>query len=595
MTKLISNNFKLFNAEQFIESFSEPSFDVYYFYVGRHVPYTNDNVPPNIIDNVNSTFVDPYETMIYGKRITTSDITKMTTRHDWASNTVYTKYRHDSNTLFGTNFYVVVDEGATFSVFKCLDNNNGQPSTYEPLSAETSADDDFYITPDNYQWKFMYSVPSSTFSKFATSTHMPVLVHANVVGNAVSGSIDNIELTSTGNGYASYANGIFQEVVVGGNDTVFAIDPSNASSNANFYANCALKVVSGVGSGQIKRITSYTVSGTTRRVTVDSAFSVTPTNASGYEITPLVTVVGDGTGATARAIVNSTSNTIHRVEIVTRGQDYTYATISITGNTGIINVATSNTIQANNATAKAIISPKGGHGSNAASELGAHYVGVSVTFDSTLSGGKVVDENDFRTVGIIKNALFSNVSLTISGGTGIFQDEEVITQSNTGAYGVVVSSNSTVVKLSNAYGFFQTGNSTVNFITGGTSTYTASVDGVSQPTTYIDQTTKLVATKVTATSFIEDELVVQLDANARYYSSNNTVMRVTDPKGTFSVSDISTTRFVDGSNSAARSSISAIIPGDLVRNSGDVLYIENFTPITKLIGQTESMRLVLEF
>lgn len=595
MTKLISNNFKLFNAEQFVESFSEASFDVYYFYVGKHVPFSNDSTPPTLFDNINNTFIDPYETMIYGKRINTTDINLMTTRHDWAANTVYVKYTHDSNSLFGNNYYVAVDEGATYSVFKCLDNNNGQPSTYEPQAAETSASDDFYITPDNYQWKFMYSIPSATFSKFATSTHMPVLVHANVVGNAVSGSIDNIELINTGNGYASYANGIFQEVVVGGNDTVFAIDPSSASSNANFYSNCALKIVSGVGSGQIKRITSYTVSGTTRRVTVDSAFSVTPTNASGYEITPLVNIVGDGTGATARAIVNSTSNTIHKVEIVTRGQDYTYATISITGNTGIINVATSNTIQANNATAKAIISPKGGHGSNAASELGAHYVGVSVTFDSTLSGGKVVDENDFRSAGIIKNALFSNVSLTISGGTGLFQDEEVVTQANTGAYGIVVSSNSTVVKLSNAYGFFATGNSTVNFITGGTSTYTASVDGISQPTTYIDQTTKFVATKISAASFIEDEVVYQQDANARYYSSNNTVMRVTNSKGTFNVSDISTTRFVDGLDSTARSSISAIIPGDLVRNSGDVLYVENFTPITKDVGQTETMRLVLEF
>lgn len=595
MTKLISNNFKLFNAEQFIESFSEPSFDVYYFFVGHPVPFTNDSTPPTLYDNVYNTYIDPYDNMIYGKRITTSDIATMAPRHDWVSNTVYAKYKHDSNTLYSSNFYVVVDEGLNYSVFKCLDNNNGQPSTYEPVSSETSADDDFYITPDNYQWKFMYSVPSSTFSKFATSTHTPVLVNSNVVGNAVSGSIDNIEVVSAGNGYASYTNGTFQEVRVGGSDVVFAIDPSNSSSNSNFYSNCAIKITSGTGSGQLKRITSYTVSGTTRRVTVDSAFQVAPTNSSTYEITPFVSIVGDGSNASARAIVNSTSNTIHRIEIVSRGSGYTYASVDITGNTGIINVSSSNTVTANNATAKVIISPKGGHGSNAAAELGAHYVGVSVSFDSTLSGNKVVDENDFRTAGIIKNALFANVVLTISGGTGLFADEENVTQANTGARGVVVSANSTQVNLSNAYGFFATGNSTVNYLSGSVSGYTASVDSISQPTTYIDQTTKFVATRISSATFVEDERLIQQDANAAYYSSNSTVMRAVDVKGVFNVSDISTTRYVDGANSGARASITTITPGDLVKNSGDVIYVENFTPITKETGQTETLKLVLEF
>lgn len=595
MTKLISNNFKLFNAEQFIESFSEPSFDVYYFFIGHPVPFANNDIPPTLYDNIYNTYIDPYENMIYGKRITTSDIVTMSPRHDWVANTVYAKYTHDSNNLYSSNFYVVVDEGLNYSVFKCLDNNNGQPSTYEPVSSETSADDDFYITPDNYQWKFMYSVPSSTFSKFATSTHVPVLVNSNVVGNAVFGSIDNIEVTNPGSGYASYANGTFQEVRVGGSDIVFAIDPSNSSSNSNFYSNCAIKITSGTGSGQIKRITSYTVSGTTRRVTVDSSFEVSPTNSSTYEITPFVSIVGDGSNASARAIVNSTSNTIHRIEIVSRGTGYTYASVSITGNTGVINVSSSNTIVANNATAKVIISPKGGHGSNAASELGAHFVGVSVAFDSTLSGNKVVDENDFRTAGILKNPLFANVVLTISSGTGIFADEELVTQSNTGARGIVVSANSTQVKLSNAYGFFATGNSTVNILTGSVSGYVASVDSISQPTTYIDQTTKFAATRISSADFIEDEKLIQQNANAAFYSSNSTVIRSIDVKGVFNVSDISTTRYVDGANSGARASITAITPGDFVRNSGDVIYVENFTPITKQSGQTETLKLVLEF
>jgi hypothetical protein len=595
MSKLISNNFKLFNSDQFIESFSEANYDVYYMFVGRPRPYTDDANPPTLYDTVRDTYLSPYEDMIYGKRISSSDIVSMAPRHNWVANTVYTKYSHDSNSIFQSAFYVVVDEGLNYTVFKCLDNNRGGFSTYEPNSTETSPSDDVYITPDGYQWKYMYSVASSTFDRFATVSYIPVIANTQVSGNAVPGSIDNIEVTLSGNGYASYANGTFQEVRVGGNELIYALDPTLSSSNSNFYVGCALKIVSGTGAGQMKKINSYNVSGSTRRVTVDSAFEIGPTNSSTYEISPLVTITGDGTGATGRAIVNSTSNSIYRVEIVNRGQNYTYASVSITGNTGIINVATSSAVLANSATAKAIISPKGGHGSNTAAELGAHYVGISIGFDSSLSGDRVVDENDFRVAGIIKNPLFANVVLTLSSASGTFQDEEVVTQANTGAYGVVVSANSTSVKLSNAYGFFLTGNSTVNLLSGSVSGYTAICDSVSQPTTYFDQTTKFVASLQTANNFVEDESVYQVAGNAYFYSSNNTVMRVVDPRGTFVVSDISTTEYVDGANSMARASISAIIPPDLVRNTGDVIYIENFTPVTKSVGQTETLKLVLEF
>jgi len=595
MSKLITNNFKLFNAEQFIESFTESQFEVYYLFVGKSTPFTNDAIPPTLHDTYCDVYVDPYENMLYAKRITTSDIVYMAPRHDWTSNTVYAKYSHDSNNLFQSAFYVAVDEGLNYSIFKCIDNNRGAYSTYEPDSTETSPSDESYITPDGYQWKYMYSVSSTTFNRFATASHIPVIANTQVSGNAVPGSIDNIEILSSGSNYSSYANGTFQEVRVGGNELIYALDPTTSSSNSDFYVGCALKVVTGTGAGQLKRIIAYNVTGSTRRVTVDSAFTIGPTNSSTYEITPLVSISGDGTGATARAIVNASSNTIHRVEIITRGENYTYASVNVTGNTGIINVATSTAILANNAQAKAIISPKGGHGSNTAAELGAHYVGVSVIFDSTLSGGKIVDENDFRTAGIIKNPLFANVVLTLSSATGTFQDEERVSQSNTGAFGIVVSSNSTSVKLSNSFGFFATGNSSTNLLTGSVSGYTAICDAISQPTTYIDQTTKLLASLQTANNFIEDERVFQIAANAYFYSSNSTVMRIVDLKGALSTSDISTTEYIDGANSFARATLDAIIPPDLVRNTGDVIYIENFVPISKTSGQTESLKLILEF
>jgi len=422
------------------------------------------------------------------------------------------------------------------------------------------------------------------------------------VANAVSGSIDNIELVSGGSGYASYCSGTIQEARVGGNPLVFAIDPATASSNANFYINCALKITAGPGSGQQRVIGGYTVAGSTRRVVVDTAFSTAPTTASSYEITPLVSITGDGTGATARAIVNSTSNTIHKIEIVNRGSDYSYATVVVTGNTGIINVSTGTAITANTATAKVIISPKGGHGSNAAAELGARYVGISTTFDSTLSGGKIVDKNEIRSVGIIKDPLFSNAVLGISAATGVFTDGEIVEQSqsngNFTAKGIVFAANDSVVKLTNVYGFFLTGNSTVNTLEGLTSGFTSVCDSSSQPTTYFDQTYQVVGTLTTQANFIEDELITQAGAtgNGYFYSSNATVVRLVGKKGTFNQSEAGgTTYSLSGSNSGAIFNVSGLVDSDLVHSSGDVIYIENFTPLSKNTGQTKTIKLILEF
>lgn len=601
MSKLITNNIKLFNVDQFIESFSEPNFNIYYYFVGNPLPFTNDSTPPTLYDTIQTTFIDSFENMIYGKRITSTDVVQMAPRHDWVSGTVYQKYSHDNETILDSNFFVISDEGSSYSVFKCLDNNGGAPSTYRPRLSETAADDDFYFTPaDGYQWKYMYSITTTQFNKFATNSHIPVYVNANVVANSISGSIDNIELSYGGSGYASYSNGFFQEAQVAGNPLVYAIDPSTASSNSNFYINSAIKVTTGTGSGQQRKITAYSVAGSARRVTIDSAFSPAPTTSSSYEITPEVLISGDGSGAQARALINTTSNSVYSVEVVERGSGYTYATLSITGNTGLINVSSGAAISANGAISKVIISPKGGHGSNAAAEIGAHYVGISTTFSSSLSGDRVVDENDFRVVGLIKDPLFANVVLQISTGTGVFSIGEKVYQNPAGtsnSYGIVVSANDSIVKLTNAYGFFATGNTTYGLLTGSTSGITAVCDSATQPTTYFDQTYKVVGSLQTAQNFTEDELVTQTDnANGYYYSSNSTVVRMINKKGTVNQSEIGGLQYyINGSESDAQFLVSGTVVPDLVKGSGDVIYIENFSPITKASGQTETIKLVLEF
>ena len=438
MTTVTTSNFKISNIDNFINSFSNNSF---YLFTGFAIPYTDDNSPPVIGDCPKDITLDVHDYMINGKRITSTDIVKMIKRYNWTANTVYDEYTHDNPSLLDSRFFVVVDEGSTYSVFKCLSNNGGIPSTFSPTIANTSPADDIYITLDGYQWKFMYDISDANFTKFATDNYIPVYANSQVTSNAISGSIDSIKIIDSGDNYASYTSGTFQSIFFNNDSLKFKIE-SSASPNSNFYTSSALKIVSNTGAGQQRTITAY--DGANRVVTVDSEFDTPPTTASGYSISPLITITGDGTGAVARALVNATTNAISSVEINLRGSGYTYASAVVSGNTGTIGVSSANV--------KVMISPQGGHGSNVDSELNARYIGVSTVFSSSSSVGKVVDENDFRSIGLIQNPLFSNVEIVIANTTGTFVvNEEVVLYQSVPVADIVVtnpgsgySSNATV-------------------------------------------------------------------------------------------------------------------------------------------------------
>ena len=114
----------------------------------------------------------------------------------------------------------------------------------------------------------------------------------------------------------------------------------------------------------------------------------------GYTSTPIVTVTGDGTGCTAIAVLNA-NRSVEKIEVVTPGINYTTAIATITGG-GV----TSGSV--NQAVAHAIISPKGGHGKDAVSELYAK----TVVLHGNLSKEKnqtFTSTNDYRQISIIKN------------------------------------------------------------------------------------------------------------------------------------------------------------------------------------------------
>lgn len=203
--KLVTNKFKTHVVQDFIETVKTPD-ATFYMFVGDHVSGNATIIPNN---SIQSTTIESFNNMIFAKQITNSDVAVMATRTNWVGDTVYTEYDHTDGELDTKNYFVVVDESSFFHVYKCLSNANGASSTIQPTFSDTSADDTYYETSDGYQWKYMYSVASATFNKFATTEFMPVFENANVTGNAVAGAIDTIKVISSGSRYDNYFAGVF--------------------------------------------------------------------------------------------------------------------------------------------------------------------------------------------------------------------------------------------------------------------------------------------------------------------------------------------------------------------------------------------------
>lgn len=775
MPKLVTSKFRTHAAAQFIESVNESSNTIYYLGAHRSIPYPSG--VPNPENSVTGSHYEMYDELIFGKHLTPSDFKHMIRKVSWTSGSVYDMYDDQATDLETSNFFVMSPESSNYHIFKCLNNNNGRPSTSQPLFSETSANDEEYVTADGYQWKYMYTISSATYAKFATNEYIPVVINADVTGNAVSGAIHTIivDSSSPGSQYNSYASGTIKEAAVNGNTLVYALSsdkfaeydvqvanaqiftegkvtslynnktsngiivaiftanntvritnvnrafvatanltsttnssvtstivastPLNTalSANGGFYKNNSFYIRSGTGAGQLRTIVEYYVTGDTRRVLLNSPFETVPDISSVYEIGPRVLISGDGINANAVAIINPTSNSISEIEVINSGSDYTYADVTIIANTGIIANGTSSATNTTNAKVRAIIAPKGGHGSDVINELFATRIGIGASFANTETN-TIPASNDFAKLSLIKNPQFANVELTLSTSTASdFTAGEYVVQTNTGASGQITNRSGAVLRLTNIVGFFDG----ANVVTGQTSDVTATVTAVDRAfetfdqrqifeidifdtgvgakglqldefviqtglQTYVSDIVKLTinqsaylyndgevitqkngaaitangivtsrygtilevtpisGTFVTGNSTVNYVYGFETQANSAVSDVNNTVLAngtgyihslngsntnstevaLTNVKGFFNTSDLSGSinTFVGQTNGATANLISKVYEnsnGDpinsIVDGSGEILYIENFSPITRASGQTEKIKLIIEF
>jgi hypothetical protein len=297
---------------------------------------------------------------------------------------------------------------------------------------------------------------------------------------------------------------------------------------------------------------------------VNGSLDVTRVTAgSGYtDGTYYAPVRGDGSSGVVEIVVSGgaiASQSSSGTNVYTSGSGYTFATVDLTNDIySDAALTTSTTIGSGTGGAvEVIISPKGGHGFDAVTELGGHYVMVNVKLEQ-FEGDDITVANDFREVGIVRNP-YNYGTTTVSSATTRrqtyacyftsapstdFEIDEKITQATTGAVGRVVEWDST--------------NNVLYFMQEQWENYGVDSDG-----------------------------------NTQTFSGANAITGATSTAAATPSSNASDTVTLSGGSTITFTS--GYANPELEPDSGDILYVENRRPISRASDQTEDIKIVVEF
>lgn len=249
-------------------------------------------------------------------------------------------------------------------------------------------------------------------------------------------------------------------------------------------------------------------------------YAVVVSTAGAYTVAPTVVFTGDGTGAAATA--HLAGGGVVWIEMTNPGSGYTHCQVSFTGGTG-----------AGGTVAKAIISPRGGHGIAPADELGGIYLMFQQKFVADESGDAPVAQ-DFRQLALIKNptkaaALVTAAKINMCPSLAF---DAALTPAN-----------------------LLTPDDAIEGVTSGAK-------------------------------------AIVVDYDATNYVCRYVLDWATEPAGfPFQNAEVVT----NGVNSGTTLGISGVIDADVDINTGSLIYVENRIPILRDVSQTEDCRIVLEF
>jgi hypothetical protein len=461
----------------------EQFFPQYYFVAAKYSPWGEADVAQDVYDNTGDINSLQRE-LIFGKKVNSNDVAYMIPDYEWTANTIYAQYDDSDPILYEKQFYV---RNSSNNIYKCLDNYNATnaASTVEPTHVGT----DSVYTDDGYRWKYMYTLSSANNNKFTVysadvgATFIPLDANTSVTAAAANGSIECINIENVGAGYTFNSNVGIISIVNSNTFQISSIDNliQPLATGNNYYDTCGFYVYQGTGAGSLTVINEYIQNNSGYYINTADDIDVDVTSI-GY-ISPQVKIEGDGTGAKAYSTINTTQYyyIIDKIIIVNSGQDYSYATANIVANSSF----------GTGAQLRPIMSPKGGHGANIQTELGASYVCFATNFSNN-ENGTIPTEITYRKVGLLYDPqeylaeLDEYVSYTANTFNALtsfdytlqgvldFDQNEVITGGTSNATAVIAFVNNSIIEASPLLGSF-TLNET---ITGSNSGATAIISNI---------------------------------------------------------------------------------------------------------------------
>jgi hypothetical protein len=444
-TSSLTSKTSYLNAKKIVDSVLNDDTNLY-VYIGRPQAWENTGDDPPDAENTLASEYDVWHDITALKRVRPQDITLGFKRINWVIGTTYNQYSDDVDltALENENYYIVTNNK---KVYKCISNNSGIPSAYEPSHTTANITE----TLDGYKWKYMFSISDSLMRKFSVGDYLPIVNDAFIQSQATVGSIDHLKIISAGANYpinASRDSGTELPVYILGD------------GNENATATCNIETAGGVITG----IISITDSGTSypyapetnipimiRQISetgaVETAFGKATTGVIG-QITAVQIIKGgsgyvDGTASIVQSSCygyaeTNSAGVITNVEIATNrnGRNFRKAKAIVIANT------------ATEARVRPIISPFRGHGASAERELNSKYILINLNFAYDEGEGDFTIENDFRRIGLIENpfnygtstlattnTLNAKNTLVLSNISGTFQSDDAIYGKTSGAIG----------------------------------------------------------------------------------------------------------------------------------------------------------------
>ena len=606
MPAIVTNKFRVHNSEQFHEAFSEAASTNQFIFIGKVSEWLDassvniDANPPTPTDTVENTEYNHWDDMILAKRVTSNDVSHVINRYNWTSGTVYDQFDSQDSSLYSKPFFVVTED---FNVYKCMYNNHGAQSTVMPSSINTSAGVS-ETTADGYKWKYMYSISAADALKFITTSFIPVKrlrtddftnLGANageiaddgsnqweIENNASDGAIDTVVRNASGNG-AGY---LFTDAEVttsalGGATPDLTLDFTNyGGSNPaqDTLAGSWLYVSSSsTGQGMLAEIsahngTTFTLDANTGNLGSQAGdanyqFDLTLALAGGdvVKIGPKVIVNGDGSGALVYATGANTSGIVDMF-VANTGSGYHVANLAVTQTNATITTA---------ADFRPVLSPVGGHGYNMVEELFGFNVMLNVRLEGSESNTFTVS-NDFRKIGLVRDPVQSADATQLYVSELADQTTRIkIGSTIASSADYYVADQQVIGSLSGATGFVVDYNNTADANSAGT------LGSGSDPQVYPE----LRVTEITRGG----NSTAGFDGVPGSFQIGERIMRVTagDPNGV-------ATDPVTAANDATSSNVVFEKP-DMKKYRGDILYVENRSPVSRASDQVEDIKLIVQF